>query len=103
MMIIIIAVCVAHFVDKAFNTVKESGGFMDSTITYFALALKASIIVMIAFIFYRLHKVVKGDPYLQLNNSLFRIHVTALFLYFFWWTAYEVSFEIWEFDENTHD
>ena len=28
------------------------------------------------------------------------MHVTALCLYFFWWMAYEISYELWEFDTD---
>ena len=58
-MIIVVAILVAHFVDKAFYTMKDSSQALDNTITYFALALKLSISIMIAFIFVRLHKVVE--------------------------------------------
>ena len=53
-LVIYVAVLVAHFVDKSFYIVKESSTMADNTITYFALAMKSTMIVMETYIFVRL-------------------------------------------------
>ena len=57
-MIIVMAILLAHFVDKAFYTFKRSSSEADQKVTYFAIALKISLIVMIGYVFMRLKTVV---------------------------------------------
>ena len=87
-MIIVVAILVAHFVDKAFYTVKDSSLEADNTVKYLAAVLKLSIALMIGYVFWRLYRVVKAEPLLQINMVLFNIHIVALSLYFILWTAY---------------
>ena len=57
-MIIVVAILLAHFVDKAFYTFNKSSDDANDKITYFAIALKLSLIFMIAYVFYRIRSVV---------------------------------------------
>ena len=98
--IIVVAILVAHFVDKAFYTVKKSSTMADDTITYFAIVLRVCLIIMISYDFVRLYIVITADPMLQINNIIYRTHVAALFLYFIFWTAYETCYMLWEFEPN---
>lgn len=58
LLVIVIAVTLAHFLDEAFYTIKDSSEIADDTITYFAVILKMSIIVMVSFVFYKIRKVI---------------------------------------------
>ena len=57
-MIIVMAILLAHFVDKVFYTFKRSSEEADQKVTYFAIALKMGLIIMIAYVFTRLKSVV---------------------------------------------
>lgn len=70
------------------------------TITYFALALKAGIIIMILFSFVRMYIVINKEPLLEMNKGMFRTHVLALALYIVGLVAHEVSFDLWSFDTD---
>ena len=63
-MIIVVACLVAHFVDKAFYTFKQSSKDADYSVTYFAFIFKVCLIVMTAFVFVRLRQVIKNEPLL---------------------------------------
>lgn len=92
------AILIAHFVDKVFYTIKTSSTNADHTIAYFAVVLKLCLMVVLIYVFYRLYKVVKSEPLLKLNSRMFCIHITAMFLYYFWWSAYEIAFIEWMTD-----
>jgi len=63
-LIIVVAILVAHFVDKAFYTVKDSSSVADDTVTYFALVLKVMIMIMECYCFIRLWLVIRAEPLL---------------------------------------
>ena len=100
-MIIVVAILVAHFVDKAFYTFKKSSSDADTKITYFAIALKICLMIMITFVFARIRTVVNSEPMLKLNFKLWIMHVISLIAYFILWTTYEISFTFWELDPNS--
>ena len=97
-MIIVVAILVAHSVDRAFYTVKQSSLSADNTVKYFGLILKLCIMVMVSFIFIKLHRVIKAEPLLKLNKTIYRTHVAALVLYYSLWVAYDVTYNVWEDD-----
>lgn len=99
-MIIVVAIRIAHFADKAFYTLKESSDGADNSVRYVALALKLGIMIMSGFIFIKLYYVIKKEPLLQLNERIFRTHVVALCLFYICWVAYEVSVNVFEFDDD---
>ena len=103
-MIIVVAIVVAHFVDKAFYTFKESSADADQKVTYFAIALKLCLIVMIAYVFVRIRTVVHSEPLIKLNKTLWLLHVSLLSIYYLMWAAYEVTYTTWMLDPNSkHD
>ena len=61
-MIIVLAILMAHFVDKVFYTFKESSTDADHAITYFTMTLKACLMVMITFVLVRIRYIVKAEP-----------------------------------------
>lgn len=103
-MVIVVAVLVAHFVDKAFYTFKESSPDADQKVTYFAIALKLCLIIMIIYVFGRLRIAINGEPMLKLNTKIYVLHVLFLSAYFVFWVCYEIAFTFWELDPNSkHD
>ena len=61
-MIIVLAILVAHFVDKVFYTFKESSTNADYAITYFTMILKLALCCMIMFVLFRIRYIVKSEP-----------------------------------------
>ena len=100
-MIIVVAIVVAHFVDKAFYTFKESSEDADQKVTYFAIALKMCLIVMIAFVFIRIRTVVNSEPLIKLNMRQWTLHVGLLSIYYLMWAAYEIAYTVWILDPNS--
>ena len=100
-MIIVMAILLAHFVDKAFYTFKRSSSEADQKVTYFAIALKISLIVMIVYVFVRLKTVVQSEPMLKLNMKLWLVHVVILLGYYLMWASYEVAYTFWLLDPNS--
>lgn len=99
-MTIVIAILVAHFVDKAFYTIKQSSQTADNTITYFAIFLKCCLMSMIGFVFYKLRAEIKKESLLKMKTGMWAFHILALSLYFIWWTLYEVAYYFWMLDPN---
>ncbi len=99
-MTIVIAILVAHFVDKAFYTIKQSSQTADNTITYFAIFLKFCLMSMIGYVFYQIKVVIKKESLLKLKTGMWVLHILALSLYFIWWALYEVAYYFWMLDPN---
>jgi len=53
-MIIVVACLVAHFVDKAFYTFKQSSPDANKGIAYFAFIFKICLLIMTVFVFARM-------------------------------------------------
>ena len=68
--------------------------------TYLHLALKILLIMIIAFVFFRLRQVINAEPLLQLKNRLYNTHVSILSLYWLGWALYESSYTLFEWDEH---
>ena len=100
-MIIVVAIVVAHFVDKAFYTFKESSEEADQKVTYFAIALKMCLIVMIAYVFIRIRSVVLSEPLIKLNMRQWTLQVGLLSIYYLMWGAYEITYTFWILDPNS--
>ena len=60
-MIIVVAMLVAHFVDKAFYTIQDATNIIDNTVKYLAVALKLCIMAMCCFVFIRLRQVINSE------------------------------------------
>ena len=94
LLVIVIAVTIGHFLDQAFYTIKDSSTMADDTITYFALCLKIVIIAIVFFVFWKLRMEINKEPLLKLNKKVFRAHVSAIFVYYFFWATNEISYEV---------
>ena len=79
---------------------KTSSDEADNTVTYLALFLRLCIAVMIGFIFIKLYLVTKSEPLLQLNKKMYTMHIVTITFYYVFWAAYEVCFNIFEFDND---
>ena len=99
-MIIVLAILIAHFVDRTFYTFRQSSDSADQKVWYFAVALKSGLIIMVTFAFIRIRKVINNDPYVTLNKKLFNIHASALFIYYVLWVLYEISHTLWILDPD---
>ena len=71
--------------------------------TYFAIALKISLIIMIVYVFARLKSVVQSEPMLKLNMKLWLTHVVILLCYYSMWASYEVTYTVWLLDPNSEE
>ena len=94
-MIIVLAILVAEFLDRACFTVLESSQQADKSVRFFALILKLCLLGLIVYVFIELHRVIKNEPLLKLNRRNYTTHIVVVFLYFFWWAVYEISFSVW--------
>lgn len=55
---------------------------------------------MIAYMFYRIGKVVSNEPMLKLNKQMFNTHIILIITYYIFWTAYEIVYTLWMLDSN---
>ena len=97
-LVIMVAVLTAHFIDKAFFTIKDSSSIADDTITYFNLVLKMILLGTTVYVFIRIWQVINAEPLLQLNKRLFNVHVWSLSFYWVFWGAYEVTYVVFQLD-----
>ena len=98
-MIIVLAILVAHFVDKVFYTFKESSTNINYFITYFTIVLKFLLMIMIMFVLFRIRYVVKNEPMLKFNSRIWKLHIITLAAYYSMWAFYEIWFTVSDDDD----
>lgn len=100
-MIIVVACLVAHFIDKAFYTFKESSTQAEHSVTYFAFLFKICLMSMLAYVFIRLPQIIKKEPLLKFKRNIWLTHVISIVAYFLTWAAYVIAFTLWSRDPNS--
>ena len=93
-----VAVLAAHFIDKAFFTIKDPSSIADDTITYFNLVLKIILLGTIVYVFIRLRQGIIAEPLLKLKKRIFNVHIWSLSFYWLLWGAYEVTYVVFKKD-----
>ena len=99
-MIIVVAILVAHFVDKAFYTFKKSSEDADQNIMYLSIALKVCIMISICITLCRIRYVVTKEHTINLRTRLWNIHVIFITSYYILWGGYELFYTMWMLDPN---
>ena len=99
-MIIVVAILVAHFVDKAFYTYKKSSDDADQTVTYFTIALKLMLMLLIFYVLWKIRKVIIEEPTSKLNTKMWNSHICLIGFYYCMWASYETVYTAWMLDPN---
>ena len=100
--IIVVAILLAHFVDRLFYTLKDAATDADHTIAYFAIGFNVCFIIGITVVFYRIPRIVRSEPALMLNTRLVAVHIAALSLFFSFWAIYMTAYEVWMADPKSY-
>lgn len=77
-MIIMMALLVAHFLDKSFYTLKESNDSTSDKIAIFAIVMRAVFICLWIYAFLKIIAVVKKELFVQIQWKIMGIHIGVL-------------------------
>ena len=102
--IIVCAILVAHFIDKAFFSYNDESSPLTNTVWYFVIVFKMSLLILIFFSFFMIRTwVLRDKAILNLNGPIWWTHIVFFTLFLLFYIINETYYLMWLNDPNVDD